>query len=92
MASSGPNGWLRWKRTWYWPTASTPSTGVKKTRMGSLFLASSRRVNVKTTSLAVKGSPLWKTALSTRSKSQVLSFSCFQDFARPGTNWPASST
>ena len=92
MASSGPNGLVRWKRTWCVPTASTASTGEKKMRMGSLFLASSSRVNVKTTSWAVSGSPLWKTALSTRSNSQALSFSCFQDFARPGTNCPDSST
>ena len=92
MANSGPNGRARWKRAWYCPTASTPSTGEKNTRIGSLFLVSRMRANVKATSLAVNGSPLWKVALSTRSKSQVLSLSCFQDFASPGTNWPASST
>src|SRR5215475_14889988 len=92
VASSGPKGRFRWKRTWYGPTASTASTGVKKTRMGSLFFESRRRVKVKTTSFDVIGSSLWKTVLSTRSKSQLFSFSCFHDFARPGMNWPASST
>ena len=58
-------------------------------RIGSLFFASRMRANVKATSFAVNGSPLWNVALSTRSKSHVLSSSCFHDFARPGTNWPA---
>ena len=92
IANSGPNGRLRLKRTWCAPTASTPSTGEKNTRIGSLFLASSSRLKVKATSLAVNGSPLWKVALSTRSKTHVFSPSCFHDFASPGTNWPASST
>ena len=92
IASSGPNGRLRLTRTWYAPTASTPSTGEKNTRIGSLFLASSSRLNVKATSFAVNGSPLWKVALSTRSKTQAFSPSCFHDFASPGTNWPLSST
>ena len=72
--------------------ASTPSTGVKKTRMGNLLLASSSRLKVNTTSFDVNGSPLWNTALSTRSKIQVLSPSCFQDLASPGWNPPLSST
>jgi hypothetical protein len=92
IAKSGPNGRLRLKRTWCEPIASTPSTGEKNTRIGSLFLASSSRLNVKATSLAVNGSPLWKTALSTRSKTQAFSPSAFQDLASPGTNWPPSST
>ncbi len=92
IARNGPKGRLIWKRTWYGPLASTLSIGVKKTRIGSLFWGSSRRVNVKTTSFAVSSSPLWKTALGTRSKIQVFSLSCFHAFARPGTNWPASST
>ena len=91
-ARKAPKARLRWKRAWVGETASTPSTGVKKTRIGSLFFASRIRVKVKTTSLAVSGSPLWKTALSTRSKSHVRSFSCFHALASPGMNWPPGST
>jgi hypothetical protein len=65
---------------------------VKNTRIGSLFFASIRRVNVNTTSFDVIASPLWNTALSTRSKSHDFSLSIFQDFARPGMNSPLSST
>src|SRR5258708_12477700 len=91
IAKRGPNGRLRVKRTWCEPIASTPSTGEKNTRIGSLFLASSSRLNVKATSLAVNGSPLWKTALSTRSKTHALSPSAFQHLATPPTNSPHPS-
>ena len=47
------------------------------------------RSKVYFTSALVNGSPLWKYALSTRSKVQVWGSVCVQAVARRGTNSPA---
>ena len=67
-------------------TTSTPSVGVKKTALAAPSFLSKSRSNVYLTSAAENLSPLWNQALSTRSNSHVVAFTCRQLFARPGTN------
>ena len=67
-------------------TTSTPLSGVKKIAFAADSVLSKRRSKVYFTSAPVNFSPLWKKALSTRLNSQVVSLSCFHDFASPGMN------
>ena len=92
MASSGPKGLDSVKRTWCGPTASTPSTGVKKMRMGSLFLAIEQAGEGEDDVLGGERLAVVEDGVVDQVEEPGPSFSCFQDFARPGTNWPASST
>ena len=80
VARTAPYGCERWKRT---RCGSRTSVSFQAdTKMP--FACSGRRSKVNLTSFAVKGSPLWKTALSTSSRVQVLSSSCVHFDARPG--------
>jgi hypothetical protein len=82
LMRNGPNEYLRWKTTWVGLVTSTDSIESNSAADVAAVAGSRIRSKVYLTSSAVNFSPLWKVALSTRSKTQVVGSVCSHFVAR----------